>query len=398
MTLSPLSNDDIGARIRLHRERSGRTQAVIAGLAGISTDYLGQVERGRKTPSAGVLRSLASVLGVPVGILLGDSPAEVPKSVSTSGDRLAFALMSGRGSVVDLGELSDRVQHAWQIWLTSSHRYSELLPVLPELIGDTEATLRGLRRAPQRRQVAVIATDLYGLLRTVTRRVGRTDLSNLVADRGLRAAEDADDPIRVAIARWNLGHTLLMSNEYEAAVELAVVAAEEVVAESGTSAASIALAGALNLVATVAEARAGRHWAARNRLNTVCPLAVHAKDAGNVGHTMFSRFNVGLHSVSIELEAGDSTEALRIADQLDASECLSVERHFTLALDLARAYELRREETGTLLHLLNAERVAPEDLDRNVGAQEMVRRLLHSTRSANRAQAVVLAQRLGIDT
>ncbi len=43
------------------------------------------------------------------------------------------------------------------------------------------------------------------LLRTFTKRIGRTDLSLLVADRGVIAAEAADDPVRMAA----LGHILL---------------------------------------------------------------------------------------------------------------------------------------------------------------------------------------------
>lgn len=396
MTSRP--NDDIGARIRLHRERSGRTQSVIAGLAGISTDYLGQVERGRKMPSASVIQALAAALRVGPGALLGDTPSDTTRLVSGSGDRLALALMSGGGDPVDVDELATRIDHAWKTWQISRHRYSGLLPTLPALIRDTEATLRSLRRGPQRRQIATVASDLYGLLRTVTRRVERTDLSFLVADRGLRSAEDADDPIRLAVARWNLGHTLLMAGEHEAAIELTTLAAGSVITEAGPTPAAIAMTGALQLVAAVAEARAGRLWEARDRLSTVHPIAVRSQPAGNVGHTMFSPLNVELHAIAIELQAGDAIEALRIADQLDASECPSIERRFTFALDLARAYELRREETGTLLHLLDAERVAPEDLDHCPAAQEMVRRLLHSARSTNRTQAAALADRLGMDT
>lgn len=116
----------------------------------------------------------------------------------------------------------------------------------------------------------------------------------------------------------------------------------------------------------------------------------------DIGHTMFSTTNVGLHAISIELQAGDALEALRIAEQLDTSEYLSVERRFTFALDLARAYELRRQETGTLLHLLNAEQISPEDLQYNSEAHDMVRRLLQGNRSPNRVQAAGLADRLSI--
>jgi ribosome-binding protein aMBF1 (putative translation factor) len=41
----------VGQRIREHRERQGKSQAVVAGLCRITEDYLSRIERGKKTPS-----------------------------------------------------------------------------------------------------------------------------------------------------------------------------------------------------------------------------------------------------------------------------------------------------------------------------------------------------------
>ncbi|GAB2553579.1 helix-turn-helix transcriptional regulator [Nocardia heshunensis] len=381
----------------MYRERSGRTQDAIAGLAGISRDYLGQVERGRKNPSTAVVQALADALRVTAGELLGGTAHSTSVAAPVSGDRLALALLSGGGAVVDPQELADRTAAAWSTWQSSGHRFTELLPGLPDLIRDTEATRRAGRHSPYQRQIAATASDLYGLLRTVTRRVGRGDLSFLVADRGVTAAEDADDPIRIAAAQWNLGHTLLLSGEHEAAIELVAQASAAVMTAAGCTPAALAMTGALELVAAVAEARSGRLWEARDRLHEVGPLAVQARTASNVGHTMFGTLNVGLHAIAIELQAGDALEALRIAEHLDTSGCPSVERRFTFALDLARAYELRRQETGTLLHLLDAEHVSPEDMRYNPAGHDMVARLMtRGSRATIRAQAAKLAHRLDL--
>ncbi|MEV8598846.1 helix-turn-helix transcriptional regulator [Streptomyces griseoviridis] len=45
----------IGDRIRHYR--GGRRQDAVAGLVGISPDYLSQIERGLKVPSPPILRS-----------------------------------------------------------------------------------------------------------------------------------------------------------------------------------------------------------------------------------------------------------------------------------------------------------------------------------------------------
>ncbi|MCT2548217.1 hypothetical protein N0O83_36320 [Streptomyces atratus] len=53
-------------------------------------------------------------------------------------------------------------------------------------------------------------------------------MSLMVADRALWAAEDADDPLRIAAVRWNLGHVLLSRPGQEAeAAEVELSAADE---------------------------------------------------------------------------------------------------------------------------------------------------------------------------
>ena len=54
-----------GARLRALRTARGWTQAQLAGRAGCSTDYLGQIERGW-APHVKVIYALARALGVSV--------------------------------------------------------------------------------------------------------------------------------------------------------------------------------------------------------------------------------------------------------------------------------------------------------------------------------------------
>lgn len=45
----------------------------MAGLTGITTDYLYQIGRGKKLPALPVARQLANVLRVPLATLLGET-------------------------------------------------------------------------------------------------------------------------------------------------------------------------------------------------------------------------------------------------------------------------------------------------------------------------------------
>src|SRR5207253_10869856 len=64
----------IGARVRAVRMANHRTQVVVAGLAGITADYLHQIEHGKKLPTIPVLTQLAQVLNVPLSRLVEQPP------------------------------------------------------------------------------------------------------------------------------------------------------------------------------------------------------------------------------------------------------------------------------------------------------------------------------------
>ena len=113
----------IGERIRFHRQARKKTQVVVAGLAGVTEDYLSQIERGLKTPSTTLLHRLARILAVPTAALFGESPvADAAPGHPMSGAIHSALVSAGRGTsdvAPDLAALRGRVEVAWQIWQTS---------------------------------------------------------------------------------------------------------------------------------------------------------------------------------------------------------------------------------------------------------------------------------------
>src|SRR6267143_815974 len=185
----------IGARVRAARLANHRTQVVVAGLAGITADYLHQIEHGKKLPTIPVLTQLAQVLNVPLSRLVEHPPtgSSDRPCMADTGSALYRALTQPvrPSEPPSVPELHERVRFAWQIWQTSPHRYTKLGSQLPALITDTElgeAWHRSESERPERRAMQCCAADLYGLLRTVAKRVGRGDLALLAADRAIRAA------------------------------------------------------------------------------------------------------------------------------------------------------------------------------------------------------------------
>ncbi|MET9294986.1 helix-turn-helix domain-containing protein [Streptomyces sp. NPDC003077] len=398
----------IGDRIR--RCRKGRRQDVVAGLVGITPDYLSQIERGLKVPSLHILYAIARELGVPIAALLPEEAAPLteaavsaPAPPSTAETHVVRALMGCGPSLstpaVGPRDLRERIEAAWRSWRKSPTRFSDAARTLPTLIAEVEHSVRAHRAgsdAQARREVLQAAADLYFLLRSYLRRTGRLDLSLMVADRAVRAAEDADDPLRVAAAQWHMGHVLLASDEVAGAEHVAMHGIDKLRADAPDSAERATMTGALHLVTVVAAARY-RDWdAARDRLREKAAPTAAVVGEGNLLWTVFGPTNVGLHGVSVETEAGETGEALHLADKIDTAGVQSIEREFTFTLEVARCYDLRREDAATLLHVLRLEALAPEDLARTPMAGALVLSLVRRARAMHARRAESLAHRLGV--
>jgi DNA-binding XRE family transcriptional regulator len=75
--VEPLWREAVGHELREERRTTGRTLADVAGEAGVSTQYLSEIERGRKEPSSEVLGAVAGALG----LRLVDLTSRVTRSI-----------------------------------------------------------------------------------------------------------------------------------------------------------------------------------------------------------------------------------------------------------------------------------------------------------------------------
>ena len=60
----PLWREAVGRELREERQSAGRTLADVSRKAGVSTQYLSEIERGLKEPSSEVLGAVAGALGL----------------------------------------------------------------------------------------------------------------------------------------------------------------------------------------------------------------------------------------------------------------------------------------------------------------------------------------------
>nr|WP_067829268.1 helix-turn-helix transcriptional regulator [Nocardia inohanensis] len=80
----PLWREALGERLRALRLEQGEKLSETAGRAGISPQYLSEVERGRKEPSSEMIAALAGALGTSLGGLIEQVSDELRRQRATA--------------------------------------------------------------------------------------------------------------------------------------------------------------------------------------------------------------------------------------------------------------------------------------------------------------------------
>ena len=392
-----------GQLIRLYRIDRKRSTVSIATHAGITVRYLEMIEAGSKTPSLPVLRELAKVLGVRTSALIGEAPSENHEGpVNPRLAELERALITYRtltlsdcGQLSTLSELAEQIKLTQTVWLTSPSKYSDALRMLPDLIINSE---RAVHESGRSVEACRQASEVYQLTRAVLKYLGRTDLCGLVSDRAMRYAEEAEDPLLIAAATWNLGHAMLTDDMPAGALDVAMKGSEALMPllPDGTPE-HFSLYGGLLLVAAVAALRTGDPWRARELLRGPAKQAAERVGDGHNYHgTAFGPTNVGIHIVRVEYESGEISEALRLADNVDIDRTPSLERKNSLLYKVAQCYECKGNDAAVFVHLKMAEALCPEDFQHRQDVRSMVRTLLRRAKPSYASEVREFAGRIGL--
>jgi DNA-binding XRE family transcriptional regulator len=89
----PLWRELVGAELRRERQQRGERLTDVAARAGVSTQYLSEVERGLKDPSSEILEAVAGALDLTVRQLsIRVAGAAVPSTGPSSGPYGALCL------------------------------------------------------------------------------------------------------------------------------------------------------------------------------------------------------------------------------------------------------------------------------------------------------------------
>ncbi|GAB3149665.1 helix-turn-helix transcriptional regulator [Micromonospora sonneratiae] len=346
----------VGQRIKMHRERAGKTRAVLGGLVGRSAEWVKAVEAGRLLPPRlPMLLRLAEVLKISdLADLTGDQSLPVA-SVTRAGhpDIPAVAAAMQRttvpaGEVLSAEVLRAQVSQAWMLWHQSSTERTAVASLLPRILDAARLSARRLD-GNDRRLALVELARTYHLAQLYTAHQPHPELVWLAADRAMLAAQEADNPAAIAVAAWYYAHVYRSSAQIDAAEQVLTDAAA--LLDPTTGGGQLARWGQLHLGLALGHSKAGRDgdawraWDIADRTATTLGT--------NYVHPwlMFGPTAVAAYAVTLETDLCRPGEATKRADSTNYSALPSRTRRASALIDAARAHMLRRGEVAAV-HLL----------------------------------------------
>lgn len=303
----------IGQRLREVRHTRGKSQRVIAGLAGISPSYLSQLESGQRALDRRSLTvALANALEIAPSELTSlpiPAPNDGGADAAVSAVRCAIQAVTlgvPRGQAQPVDQLAARVGAVLDA--KQRCRHAEVGMTLPGLIRDLQASINaGHDDAPLLR----LAVTLYSQgTQAYLHGVGApADLCWSAALLARDAAERLDEPVSLGVAAFGQANGLLAWGS----LDLATDALRRVEVNAGDDP---QLAGMLTLSESLVAAADDRPADAEAALQQAGELAEHT-DEGNAHYMSFGPTNVSLWRLSAALEAGDHEHATQLAESLN---------------------------------------------------------------------------------
>ncbi|MGC4773310.1 helix-turn-helix domain-containing protein [Micromonospora sp. DT44] len=388
--------DTVGARIRYWRmRRGGMSQAVLAGLAGVTQSYISQVESGRKTiDRRSTLVALAAALQVTVADLLGqgtESGDPARESAAECVPAIWSALIEiedgeRRPSTYTAGRLAAEIARADQ--LRNACNYSAMARMLPGLLLEAAAA-GGTTLA----QVAYLAS-------TCIRHLGYRHLALNAARISVSAAEDVEDPAWIGASRFVYAQSLPIES-----ARLAARTADRSLVELQGDAGDVRvrqILGQLHLMAALASTVDGHPDVARDHLSEAAREAASLgapEDGGGFNGCCFGPTNVGLWKMSIAAEQGESSKVIELSRTIRPQVLKAANRQLSYWLDIGRALaDSGRRDAEALAAFVQAEHAAPIPFAINPLARDAVVSLAQrAQRRAIPDDLRLLAGRIGIN-
>ena len=363
------SADRLGARHRAGGDDAVRRRELLAAAAGLAA--------AAAVPAVPP-RAAARVGGPPVlvtdleHVLYGAGPAADPVALPV----LRRAVTTARADFQAAG-------------------YRKLAVAVPALIATATAT-RDAADGDGRLEAETLLAGAYTVAGNLMVKVNDDLMGLAAADRAVRAAERAQDPLALADARRGVAVVLRRTGRAAAAQDLVLRAAGAIDPAGDATAAQLSMYGTLLSVAAYTAAVDGDRSAAHDLIGEAATAATRLGHDANHRFTAFGPTNVALYRLSIAQVLGDNGTAVEEARTIRTAAITTPERRGRYWIDLARAYHQWGKHPQCYQALIAAERAAPADVRYRPPVHRMVTDLLRTDRRRELPGLLAFARRVGL--
>ncbi|MER5221816.1 helix-turn-helix domain-containing protein [Streptomyces flaveus] len=397
-----------GQRLQILRTRKGMTREQLGGFLGKSGSWVKGVETGRlKTPKLDMVLRVAELLRVrDLSELTGDQSVHVELFSGPGHPRLAAVKaavdsfpLTTRHEAPPPAYLRARLARAWAVRHSAPNHREAIGALLPDLIPDAQLAVRQAETAPERRAAQVVLAEVYSLCQFFVAYQPDAALLWRVAERGLVAAQESEDPHVIGVAAWLAAqaHRDAGPAHFDAAdaVNLeALTYLEPLLPDASDDV--LAITGALTFEAGYTAARRGQTGTAWRYWDQARAMADRLPEEYYHPVTSFSRAIMGAHAVTVAVELHQGGESVRQAAAADAVTIPSRPRRARHRIEEARGYHLDGQPEAALATLSQAHEAAPETIRYNGYAKRIVFEEAESKSPARRRRASELAVKLGL--
>lgn len=395
-----------GQRLKVLRTRRGMTRAALGGLVGRSDSWVKALETGRlATPKLTILLRIAEALRVrDLAQLTGDQHLNIELFTGPGHPRLPAVRtalntypLTANQPAPPIAHLHARITRAWAARHASPNHRDVIGALLPDLIRDAQAAVRHADTATGRRAAQAVLAEVYSLSQFFIAYQPAQDLLWRVAERGMVAAQESEDPHTIGVAAWLTAQAHRDAGDWDAAdtVNLDTLRyLEPLLPDSSDD--TLAIWGALTFEAGYTAARRGesgtawRHWDEAHRAAERLPADYYHPV------TSFGRAIMGAHAVTVAVELRAGGESVRQAARAEADVIPSRPRRARHRIEQARAYQLDGQPETAVATLAQAHEAAPETIAYNGYARRIILEEMDSPVAGRRRRASELADAMGM--
>ncbi len=397
-----MDDRELGSRIAYWRERRGVTQKLLADRIGRSKSWIEKVEAGtRSADRLPILMTICKELRIDLPVLIGrdlardtrecidDIQVETIRAALERYDAIRHEIPADYRS--DTSRIQRQVAYVWSAFELAD--YQVVSRTLPDLLLDAQRC----HVAEETANTARILTEVYQITASTLRKLGEHELAWLAGDRGVALAERTGESILAALTGFRVANALMSMGRSGAAFDLNVSHASRLEPSMRTDE-DRSVYGHILLQAAMAAASGGDAIGVRDMVNEAKTVASHVPDQANHYRLSFGTTNVRLHHVAALVSLGEGGLAVEVAASIDEAgiRTLRRERRATYLIDIARGYSQWGRRDEALNKLLEAEALAPREVNCRPVARSTIENLIERSRGNPPSALRSLAQRSGL--